>query len=695
MKSFLQLPSWRLLLSSIIFSFLHFTSNAQCVLPSFPAPASIVAAVPEASQYNLVYALPIPSANQAWATQADVPYSVNNTAALASRPFARVAYFMKLESIYTGVQWVWVSMDAFTTDVTRIGIPVGDIAYQQNVSNMNVVNHLGNNRTGVAGNLEFWADAYETANSNNVPNASGSTYDFGDQRLAGDVKFGSFQVHDFNAGETLFGYNAWATSSYNYDDLGIGNCNFCTYPDYTFAANTQYYDVKELYVFVSVPPYEPSCNNATLQLNPNGNATLSVADVTSATVGQCGIQNISLSKTSFTCENVGNNAVTVNFTVDGFQTSCVANVTVVDNIAPTLQVSGTTLTLECDPTPAAIEAALGTATVLDNCANATLQVTTSAVTAVGNTRRQLRTFTGKDASNNTVTEIRSVTWTTNCVVDVPNIYPSDVLCSEYNDGAEPLLNVCYKADKRKVKKVSPRNFYYYSTVVAPVNIGWFGIFTVDVVQTKNCAGFNLYEIQGNQVRAYDQNCRLVANGFEAGNGQGKVIILGATPGKEYTISVNYQTNSLEGSTYSGNTPPVCSNNFVTKVTAGLFGQSITVAGSEGTLLAKPDCYDDPRNNKGFGAANMVAGDQVEEAVDQLEVAAYPNPAQSQFNFNIQSNKNAFVTVKVTNATGKVVYTSAKVAANSVLRLGEQWGAGVYFVEILQGADRKVLKVIKQ
>jgi len=35
-----------------------------------------------------------------------------------------------------------------------------------------------------------------------------------------------------------------------------------------------------------------------------------------------------------------------------------------------------------------------------------------------------------------------------------------------------------------------------------------------------------------------------------------------------------------------------------------------------------------------------------------------------------------------------------VAANAVLRFGDGWAGGIYFVEVIQGAQRKLVKVIK-
>src|SRR5688572_19576920 len=92
----------------------------------FPAPQEIITnSNGEAANYNLVYHLPLPVTSADWNQQSDIPYAVNNAAALGSASFSRVAYYVKLQSAVFGTQWVWVSMDAFTNNINLIGIPTG------------------------------------------------------------------------------------------------------------------------------------------------------------------------------------------------------------------------------------------------------------------------------------------------------------------------------------------------------------------------------------------------------------------------------------------------------------------------------------------------------------------------------------------------------------------------------------------
>ena len=78
-----------------------------------------------------------------------------------------------------------------------------------------------------------------------------------------------------------------------------------------------------------------SCQNFTGALDASGSVTISVADIDDGSSDNCGIEDMFLSKTTFTCEDLGDN--TVELTVsDGLNTSvCTATVTIIDETVPT------------------------------------------------------------------------------------------------------------------------------------------------------------------------------------------------------------------------------------------------------------------------------------------------------------------------------------------------------------------------
>jgi sialate O-acetylesterase len=201
--------------------------------------------VPEAKDYQLVYDLDLGKLGP------DIKYDVDNRSKI-TQPFDRIAYFLEVEGADRNVQYLYVSMDAFTDALGKIGVPTfkSGARFQQNVGNMNVYSNVKGIVAGMGlagGNLEFWPSNYGPANSANVPNASSDVFDFGDAPAEQAEGHGSMQVHNHAAKQTLFALNNWKAGSHA--DLGIGNQPTGN-PDWTFASNAGSYKVKRLRVLV-------------------------------------------------------------------------------------------------------------------------------------------------------------------------------------------------------------------------------------------------------------------------------------------------------------------------------------------------------------------------------------------------------------------------------------------------------------
>jgi len=83
----------------------------------------------------------------------------------------------------------------------------------------------------------------------------------------------------------------------------------------------------------------------------------------------------------------------------------------------------------------------------------------------------------------------------------------------------------------------------------------------------------------------------------------------------------------------------------------------------------------------------------EEATFDVSVA--PNPSINYFDAAIRSSdNNTLVQVRISASDGRPV-SSQKTTANSTLKIDAvKWKAGVYFVEVIQGGQRKVVKLVK-
>ena len=215
------------------------------VEPSFGRHTRVSLA--EARDYTLVYDLDIAK------VAGNITYDVDNRARVIG-PFDRLAYFLELQKPHEPMQYVYVSMDALTKDLAKIGVPAyaTKTRLQQKVANMNVISNVVGVATGSAltgGNIEFWASSYGPVNSAKVPNASSSVWDFGDQPSPPGDGYGCMQVHNYGAKQTIFALNNWKHGANA--DLGIGNSAGKT-RDWTFTGNAQTYTVKRLRILVRV-----------------------------------------------------------------------------------------------------------------------------------------------------------------------------------------------------------------------------------------------------------------------------------------------------------------------------------------------------------------------------------------------------------------------------------------------------------
>ncbi|MCB9016960.1 MAG: HYR domain-containing protein, partial [Lentimicrobiaceae bacterium] len=168
----------------------------------------------------------------------------------------------------------------------------------------------------------------------------------------------------------------------------------------------------------NTPPVA-ACQPVTLTLNASGQATLTTSQVNNGSSDNCtasGSLILTLSKTSFNCSNLGANTVVLTVKdASGNQSTCNATITVVDNIAPVIAPTATTVTGNVNASSGVCYYVVnGTEydpTVTDNCSGATLHYeVTGATTLSGNgslAGKQLAkganiiTWTASDAAGNT------------------------------------------------------------------------------------------------------------------------------------------------------------------------------------------------------------------------------------------------------------------------------------------------------
>jgi len=207
-----------------------------------PPPDKIESNAPEMKEFQLVYDLNLAQLGK------NLKYDVDDRAKI-TQPFERIAYIVELDDKY-----MYVSMDAFTTEVGKIGVPLiaTDARFQQSVANMNVISNVNGIITGTgisSGNIEFWSGNYGPHNAVNVAGALNDKFDSGDTLTDPKDGYGCMQVHNFGQSQTLFAINNFGAGGGG--DIGIGNSPKGN-PDWTFTGSGGSYRTKRLRVLVKL-----------------------------------------------------------------------------------------------------------------------------------------------------------------------------------------------------------------------------------------------------------------------------------------------------------------------------------------------------------------------------------------------------------------------------------------------------------
>ena len=294
---------------------------------AFQTDGCSAANVSEFNEYSLIYQLAIPDNDDTAGRKPN--YTVDNSGISVS--FNRVAYCMELE-VGGVLQWVWVSMDAFTPNVRKTGVPTTD-TFQTIVGDMNVFSNVGTVTTGTGiatGNIEFWNNDYTPAGGLGLAGEDPTAFDFDDTPGASQA-LGSMQIHNHGASETILAYNGWDNAALA-DDVGIGT-NPGTEPDWTGEANAPTYtgvdSRKDLYVLVrkleifafagnGVSTYSGDGGPASVASlsNPSGVAVDSAGNVYIADTSNHRIRKVAANGASGTISTIAGTG-TAGFTNDG------------------------------------------------------------------------------------------------------------------------------------------------------------------------------------------------------------------------------------------------------------------------------------------------------------------------------------------------------------------------------------------
>lgn len=90
---------------------------------------------------------------------------------------------------------------------------------------------------------------------------------------------------------------------------------------------------------------------------------------------------------------------------------------------------------------------------------------------------------------------------------------------------------------------------------------------------------------------------------------------------------------------------------------------------------------------------------IQEQIESIEagkltISAMPNPSNNYFRLMIRSGNTTPVNLKVLDAMGRTIEIRNNVTINSTVQIGDHYNAGVYIVELQQGTDKVIIRLVK-
>jgi hypothetical protein len=417
-----------------------------------------------------------------------------------------------------------------------------------------------------------------------------------------------------------------------------------------------------------------------------------------------------------------------------------------DLTAPTITTTGNNTALGCNPSTAAIDGALGTASATDACSTPTVTPTDGGVSSDGCSRSQTRTWTAIDACGNTATASRTATWTAdatpptltcsgnktqdcgttpsfdeptvsdNCsgtptvthtdsqdgltrtwtatdgcgntatcsqTVTIPecagHLFPTATTCCTFKNGsALAFTQVCFTvkgSGPKNVSNATPGVFFYYARIIAPS-----ANFCIRIAQEKACTDLGLFTVQQDQVVLWDPACdkfQSITGPTYVTSADNKrdtatICVTGATAGCEYVLSIKYDTKSLVGTHSNGGANCDFTWKAFTASTptgsltlaAGSFGKVTAVSGCTEGQISGGTCPVKPQPCTPPVTFARPTSEQITSAKDP-SINAYPNPYNSEVNFQFVSPVSGQAALEVYDVVGRrlSVVFSGRVDAN--------------------------------
>jgi hypothetical protein len=103
----------------------------------------------------------------------------------------------------------------------------------------------------------------------------------------------------------------------------------------------------------------------------------------------------------------------------------------------------------------------------------------------------------------------------------------------------------------------------------------------------------------------------------------------------------------------------------------------------------------PSGIGGQAAPNGFVQDMRAALNTQLTATVLPNPSRNTFTVSLKGKEGTPIQAVVTDILGRVIETKRNLQPNGQMQIGQNWKPGIYILQLQQGDQRTILKLIKE
>lgn len=438
------------------------------------------------------------------------------------------------------------------------------------------------------------------------------------------------------------------------------------------------------------------CQNFTGALDASGSVTISVSDIDNGSSDNCGIQEMFLSKTTFTCDDLGDNTVELVVTDGTSSSTCTATVTILDETIPTFtcpdDVNETVIGTNCELT---VE--LPDLNVMDVCGEEGITVT----------------YISDEA---TFDEIGGVTFAS---FEEAGLYEIDVIVSDpygniaectfivkIEDNEPPIIDNCqFMGPIEAEAEPGCGAFVEWEELAAAKDNCEQGGDNENIIITGSHTPGDWFEYGVTQVvyTATDESGNTSTCSFD--------VIVGEVLEANYTVNgatgltLFFQNTSIGGDSYlwdfGDGTTSTLENPTHTFPSEGFYEVCLTI---EGICNTDEICYDMKAffTNQGLSnqtEENEMSDDQSFESIadnDEIEsrfsndVVLFPNPSTGRTKLKMNLNKDEKLTINIMDRLGRLMNTVTKNYDRGIVDMdlnSENLISGVYYIQVTSKSSR--------